>query len=151
MNIRPANLDDLPALLKLQKLAFQSEADLYPETEIAPMRQTLLELSEEFAQYTTLIAEQDGEPVGSVRGQIVDGSGEIGRLMVHPAWRGQGWGKRLMREMEAVLNVPRYTLFTGERSLGNLKLYQSLGYVQSGQFKAGPIGMIELTKPGVLA
>jgi len=151
MNIRPAQLDDLPALLKLQHLAFQSEAELYPETEIAPMRQTLPELVEAFAQYTMLVAEEGGEPIGSVRGQVVGGSGKIGRLMVHPAWRNQGCGKRLIREIETALGVPTYILFTGERSLGNLKLYESLGYVRSRQFEAGPLVMIELTKTGALA
>ena len=63
IQIRPANVADLPALLKLQKLAFRSEAALYPETEIPPMRQTLPELEREFSQYTTLCAEQGGEPV----------------------------------------------------------------------------------------
>lgn len=148
MNIQPANVDDLPALLELQKLAFQSEAELYPETEIAPMRQTLPELVQEFAHYTTLIAEQGGELVGSVRGQVVNGRGEIGRLMVQPARRGQGLGRRLMREIETALDVQTFRLFTGECSLSNLRLYESLGYIQSGQFEAGSIGMVELTKSG---
>ncbi|WP_161883712.1 GNAT family N-acetyltransferase [Deinococcus alpinitundrae] len=151
MNIRLANADDLPALLRLQKLAFQSEAERYPETEIAPMRQTLPELVKEFPKYTMLVAEQGGEPIGSVRGRVVNGRGEIGRLMVHPTWRAQGWGKCLMREIEAALDVTNYILFTGEQSVGNLKLYESLGYVRSGQFKAGPLVMVELTKTGVLA
>ncbi len=150
--LRAAAVTDLPALLSLQQLAFQSEAALYPETVILPLRQTLPELTGEFAQYITLLAEQDGELIGSVRGRVVggpgmvDSTGEIGRLMVHPAWRRRGLGHRLMREMEAALNAQAFKLFTGERSLSNLRLYHSLGYVQSGQFEAGAINMMELKK-----
>ncbi|AZI42224.1 GNAT family N-acetyltransferase [Deinococcus psychrotolerans] len=148
--IRTATVDDLPALFALQHLAFQSEAELYPETVISPMRQTLPELESEFSQFETLIAEEDGKLIGSVRGQMVSECGEIGRLMVRPEWRGRGLGRRLVQEMELALGVQTFRLFTGERSLSNLRLYESLGYVRGGQFASGPISLVELTKTGVV-
>ncbi len=148
--IRPATLDDLPALLALQRLAFESEAALYPEVAIPPMRQTLAELRAEFPAFVTLVAEQNGQLLGSVRGTVVNGSGEIGRLMVHPEARRQKLGRRLMQEIERELSTPSFSLFTGERSLNNLKLYAALGYRQSGQHRDGPVVMIELTKAATL-
>ncbi|AWN23177.1 GNAT family N-acetyltransferase [Deinococcus irradiatisoli] len=148
MRIRQAHPEDLPALLTLQQLAFQSEAALYPEAVIPPLRQTLAELGAEFPAFLTLVAEQNGQIVGSVRGRVLGSNGEIGRLMVHPAVRRRGLGRRLLGEIERALGTTTLSLFTGERSLDNLNLYAALGYVQSGQHQAEPIGMIELTKPG---
>lgn len=150
MKIRLATTDDLPALLALQHLAFQSEAELYPETVISPMRQMLPELEGEFAHFRTLVAEESGDLTGSVRGRVMGGCGEIGRLMVHPLKRGKGLGRRLLQEMEAALGVQTFKLFTGERSLSNLRLYDSLGYVRGGQVASGPISLVELTKSGVV-
>ena len=63
---------------------------------------------------------------------IKDDACAIGRLIVHPDYQRQGLGTRLMNEIESQFpNAQRYTLFTGHKSDGNIRLYQRLGYAQT--------------------
>jgi Predicted acetyltransferase len=131
MHIIEAESSDLPAILELQYLAFQSEAELLGKRDIPPLKQTLNELEAESRQGTILKAENDaGEIIGSVRGRVEERTLFIGKLMVHPRWRRQGLGARLLRAMEDHCPAGRYELFTSSLSLGNLNLYQRLGYTR---------------------
>jgi ribosomal protein S18 acetylase RimI-like enzyme len=50
-------------------------------------------------------------------------------LIVHPEFQNRGLGKQLMGAIEArFAGARRYELFTSERSLRNISLYQKLGY-----------------------
>jgi len=128
-SIQPASLADAPAILELQRLAYQSEAALYDDYTIAPLTQTLAELEADFQQQFYLKAMLDGTIVGAIRGYEQDGTCFIGRLIVHPDQQNRGLGTQLLRALEAHFNtVQRYELFTGDRSERNLHLYQKLGY-----------------------
>ena len=49
--------------------------------------------------------------------------------MVLPAFQRRGIGRRLMHAIEAEFpSAERFELFTGARSAGNIRLYESLGY-----------------------
>lgn len=48
--IQKAQKEDLEEILKLQYLAYQSEAKLFGDMNIPPLKQTIEELGEEFAQ-----------------------------------------------------------------------------------------------------
>lgn len=127
--ILPAEPADAEAILELQRLAYQTEAELYDDWSLPPLTQTLEQLREEFAQKTFLKTCREGRLVGSVRAACQEGTCAIGRLVVHPGCRRQGLGTRLMQEIEAAFPAAeRYELFTGTRSEGNLRLYESLGY-----------------------
>jgi hypothetical protein len=80
--IQPAILSDAPAILDLQRLAYQSEAALYDDYTIQPLTQTLTELEEDFQQQFYLKATLDGTIVGAVRAYEQDGTCFIGRLIV---------------------------------------------------------------------
>lgn len=58
---------------------------------------------------------------------------EIGRLSVAPDQQGQGLGTRLLAAVEDRLppSVATLRLFTGEHSVGNLRLYARLGYQET--------------------
>lgn len=121
---------DAAAILALQKLAFLDEAELYQDFAIAPLTQTLAEMERDMARLTVLKATVNGKIVGSVRGKVEGAVGCIGRLVVAPEFRRKGLGTRLMQEMERRL-APRCELleiFTGHRSLSNIRLYERLGY-----------------------
>ena len=93
------------------------------------MTQTLEEIRDEFEDKVFLIAEVDGEIVGSVRAFVEDGTCYIGRLVVHPDSQNQGIGTKLMGEIEKEFSaVRRYELFTGHRSENSLHLYRKCGY-----------------------
>jgi len=124
-----ADIGDAEEILALQKLAYQSEAALVGDYSIPPLTQTLEDLQGCFGEWTILKIVQGRRIVGSVRGMVQDGTGHIGRLIVHPSYQRRGLGTRLMQEIESRLRVAtRLELFTGEKSKGNIRLYERLGY-----------------------
>ena len=116
-------------LLELQKLAYQSEAAIYDDWSIPPLTQTLDEIKKELNEMTFLKVCDSGKLIGSVRGSVHDGTCGIGRLIVHPDFQYKGIGTHLMAAIEAEFpNVHRFELFTGSKSMGNIHLYEKLGY-----------------------
>jgi GNAT superfamily N-acetyltransferase len=129
MVITQATLADAEEILALQKLAYQSEAALYQDYAIAPLTQTLTEITAEFHTRRFLKAVTDGCIRGSVRAYQEDGTCNIGRLIVHPAYQNLGLGSQLMSKIEGCFpDARRYELFTGHLSERNLYLYRKLGY-----------------------
>src|SRR5437879_951203 len=52
--------------------------------------------------------------------------------MVHPRHQRQGIGGRLMQTIESMFpEAAKFELFTGNRSEGNIRLYERLGYHSS--------------------
>jgi GNAT superfamily N-acetyltransferase len=147
-----ATLSDAAEILRLQQLAFQSEADFYQDQNLPAMTQTLAAMQQDIAQLIVLKLVKDGVIVASVRGQCIAHCAHISRLIVHPNWQGQGLGRRLMQSIEAQFkDGQRYTLFTGARSLRNIAFYQSLGYVISGEeIISAHLTLAILSKPAQL-
>ncbi|MEU9043365.1 MULTISPECIES: GNAT family N-acetyltransferase [unclassified Kitasatospora] len=134
--ISAAAVEDAEQILKLQYLGYQSEAELYGDWAIEPLTQSLESLRAELAEQHFLVARLGDEVVGTVRGRVeADGVGRIGRLVVHPRMQRHGLGGRLLDALERRLAeespVSAYRLFTGHRSLGNLRLYARQGYRQT--------------------
>jgi GNAT superfamily N-acetyltransferase len=129
--IESASETAAPAILALQKRAYESEARLYGDWSIPPLTQTLESLRAEFADSTVLEAREGEVLLGSVRAREAGGTCHIGRLIVEPAKQGHGIGTRLMREIESAFPAARrFELFTGSRSEANLRLYERLGYTR---------------------
>lgn len=120
---------DAEEILALQRIAYQSEAMIYPDITLPPMTQTLEEMAAQILTITVLKAMAEDEIVGSVRAELTDSVCRIGRLIVSPACQGQGIGSMLMTAVEqAFSQADRFELFTGEKSLANLKFYKNRGY-----------------------
>ena len=130
MFIEQAKVEDAEEILKLQKLAYQSEAEIYSDYSIAPLTQSIREIEAEFEKQIFLKASaDDGKIVGSIRAYERQGTCFIGRLIVHPAFQNQGIGTSLMHEIERRFEqARRFELFTGQRSAKNLHLYRKEGY-----------------------
>jgi ribosomal protein S18 acetylase RimI-like enzyme len=129
MIITAASPADAGAVLALQKLAYQSEARLYNDFSIPPLRQTLEDLQREFALKIVLKATLAGEIIGSVRGYQRGDTCYVERLIVHPDHQGRGLGTALMGRLEGAFpGARRAELFTGHKSLRNIRLYERLGY-----------------------
>ena len=93
------------------------------------MKQTIEEVIEEFHNGIILkMVTADGNIIGSVRANKQNGTAYIGKLMVHPDFRGRGFGRTLLSEIERYFKGSRYELFTSTRSRENIKLYQKAGY-----------------------
>ncbi len=130
MTIVQATVADAPAILHLQRLAYQSEARIYNDYGIPPLTQSPAGIETEFANRVFLKATtDDGAIVGSVRAYEQAGTCFIGRLIVHPDHQGRGIGAALMREIESrFCHVQRFELFTGHKSERNIRFYERLGY-----------------------
>lgn len=129
MKIERATISDAKEILVLQRLAYQSEAEIYKDFTIPPMVQTLEGLEKDFGNQFFLKALMDGKIIGSVRAYEKDGTCSIGRLIVHPDFQNQGIRKKLMNEIEKIfITCQRFELFTGDRNGRNIYLYQKLGY-----------------------
>ncbi|WP_327675804.1 GNAT family N-acetyltransferase [Kitasatospora sp. NBC_00458] len=153
--ISTAEAEDAEQILKLQYLGYQTEAELYGDWAIEPLTQSLESLRAELTEQHFLVARLGGEIVGTVRGRLgPDGVGRIGRLVVHPRMQRHGLGGRLLEALERRLAedgaVTAYRLFTGHRSLGNLRLYARQGYRQTAVEKvSGRLSLVRLEKAAV--
>ena len=131
MMITQADRADLEQILKLQYLAYQSEAKLLNDYSIPPLKQTFEKISREYEKSIFLKAvDENGNIIGSVRTFIDNDTAYIGRLIVHPARQGQGVGTKLLHAIEQECSVGRHELFTSDKSIRNIRLYERLGYVR---------------------
>jgi ribosomal protein S18 acetylase RimI-like enzyme len=138
MRIERAERGDLPEILRLQYLAYQSEAALFGTQDIPPLKQTPGEVEAEYERGIILkMLGESGTIIGSVRAYEKDGTAYIGKLMVHPDYRRRGFGTRLLREIEACFPQCRYELFTSTRSADNIALYVRNGYREFSRRAAG--------------
>ncbi len=127
--IKKAQKGDLEEILKLQFLAYQSEAKLFGNMDFPPLKQTIEEVYDEFQKGTILKAVDDGGVIiGSVRAYQDSRTVYIGKLMVHPKMQKKGIGTKLLLEIENKYPNQRYELFTSTRSEKNIALYRKLGY-----------------------
>lgn len=130
VTIKRAEQDDLQAMLDLQYLAQQSEAKLFNDPDIPPLKQSLLDVVNEYQKGTILKAEDEsGNIIGSVRAYSENGTAYIGKLIVHPEKQGRGIGTKLLLYIEKEYPGCRYELFTSTRSKKNISLYERLGYM----------------------
>jgi ribosomal protein S18 acetylase RimI-like enzyme len=147
--IVPAELDDAPAILELQRQAYQAEALLYNDWSIPPLTQSLAQLKDEFQESVVLKAVSGTSLLGSVRGRAADGVAHIGRLIVAPTAQRRGIGTTLLRGIESAFpHVQRFELFTGSKSEGNIRLYRTHGYVISHERVLSPsVTLVYMSKP----
>ncbi len=130
LTISPATIHDAEEILELQKLAYQSEAEIYGDFLLSPLKQTLPELKADFHNKYFLKAVMSGKIVGSVRGYLEGTTCHLSRLIVHPNYQNQGIGRQLMAEVEKhfLPSAERFELFTSHKSRRNIFLYQKMGY-----------------------
>jgi len=133
--IGKAEYSDLKDILSLQKTAFLSEAELYDNYDIEPLTQTINSIENDFKTHIFLKAEYQNKIIGSVK---IKDNGEfcwIGKLMVIPGYRNKGIGRKLMLAAEKIYpKGKQFILFTGYKSINNIKLYESIGYTKSEEF-----------------
>jgi N-acetylglutamate synthase-like GNAT family acetyltransferase len=113
----------------LQKKAYQSEARLNDDWTLPPLTETLPEIISEFETKVFLKAVCANRIIGSVRATLDSSTCQVGRLIVHPDYQGKGIGTSLMSKIVAAFSqAERFELFTGTKSINNIRFYQKLGY-----------------------
>ncbi len=121
---------DAPEILALQKIVYQNEAELYDDWSLTPLKQTLEEMRRDFETKVFIKAVVGAKIIGSVRGYMVEDTGHVTRLIVHPYFWRQGIGKRLVEEIESCFpQAKRFETFMGHKSRHTMEPYQMLGYV----------------------
>jgi ribosomal protein S18 acetylase RimI-like enzyme len=129
VDISRARIDDLQEILAIQRLAYRIEAKLYDDYQIPPLIETFEDLKDKFANHTFLKATADGKIIGTVRVRQEGNTCHVSRLAVHPDFQNQGVATKLLIEAERMFPVcGRFELFTGDRSVRNIRLYEKLGY-----------------------
>jgi ribosomal protein S18 acetylase RimI-like enzyme len=148
--IADASVDDAESILALQKAAYEREARRYDDWTIPPMIETLGSVRDQIAQHVVLKAVMDGRLVGSVRGVATDGVCEVCRLSVDPGLQRRGIGSALIAAVEARFpDIEAFELFTGNRSVENLRLYDRHGYRHARTMVLSPaVSLVYLRKPG---
>ena len=137
--IVPAHLDDAPAILAMQRLAFEPEARACQVWEIPPLQETVEGIREHIRVATVLKAMEGDRMLGSIRGIVTDGTCLIRVLMVAPDAQGRGLGARLLKAIEdAHPQVERFELTTNMIMVGNVRFYLSHGYEVVEQVQHGP-------------
>ena len=106
-------------------------------------------MREQIAQHVVLKAIVDGRLAGSVRGVVTDGVCEVCRLSVDPALQRRGIGSALLAAIEQRFpGIEAFELFTGNRSVENLRLYDRHGYRHARTKVLSPaVSLVFLRKP----
>jgi len=148
-----ADETDAPEILALQKIAYQSEIELYGDDSLPALQQTLEDLLNDFerqpARETSVLGARhervetgvdtdhivflkavvNGKIIGSIRGYVIDHTAYLSRMIVHPYFRRRGIGRRLLTEMERVFpDVTRFEAKTGHQSKRNIFQLEKVGY-----------------------
>ena len=124
-----ATVANAEEILCLQKLSYKSKAELFGDFNIPPLLQTIDEIKEEFERLTFLKTVCEEMIIGSVRTYFENDTCFIGKLIVHPGYQNRGIGSELLNSAENLFpNAKRYELFTSDKSLRNLYLYEKHGY-----------------------
>lgn len=138
-------------VLTLQRAAYVSEAILYQTTSLAPLSQTLEQLEEELANERVIaLGVRAGDRlIGAVRLRIEGDRAHLGRLVVAPDVQGSGVGTELLMAVDRFLpsQVRTVELFTGDKSMANIRLYERMGYVETRREGAGDFDLVFLERP----
>lgn len=130
-HIEVAQKQDLKAILALQHTAFADEAKRIGKMDIEPMTQDLQSIEKELkTQMILKCSLENGEIIGSVRGFTQEDTTYIRKLFVNPKYRKKGIASALIRTLCSKLAAKRYEIFTSEKSLENIALYEKLGFAR---------------------
>lgn len=147
IRIEPADVSEASQILEIQKAAFRYEAEIYDRDDLPPVRQTLESMIEDFDKYDFFKASYNREIIGSVRALVIGDTCYIGRLIVLPSYHKRGIGSRLMDSLEQKYAGCRFELFTGKKSLDNIRFYSKRGYTIYDEFsEADNIVLVKMEK-----
>lgn len=141
---------DAGELFTMQRAAYVSEAAAHADFLLPPLTQTLAEVRADLAapDVLTFGVRDAGRLIGAVRLHRSGAAVELGRLMVVPDRQGEGLGTALLAFAETVFpDAVEIRLFTGDRSLSNIRLYERTGYRETGRTPEAGYELIHFVKP----
>lgn len=157
LEIRAARLDDGPAIGSLTEAAYRADGYLDGGSDYATV---LLDGPRRVREATVLLAERDGELVGTVTVTTTGqpwaevaraGELEVRMLAVSPSHRRQGIAEALMAAADSHAReqgLYRVVLCTGTSMYGAQRLYEHLGFERLPERDWTPVPGIELISYG---
>jgi tRNA (guanine37-N1)-methyltransferase len=149
LEVRLATRGDAGELFTLTRACWLQELWANPGVVIPALEESFEEALRGLEDWTTFVALAGGRIVGSTRGKVVgDGTvWDVGRVMVAPDLQGRGLGRYLLEVAEgaAPAEVTTYELWTGAKSVDNIRMYKKAGYRLQGP-APDPPGAVILTK-----
>ena len=158
--VRPATEADAPAIHRVTRAAFEVYGnDVRMPAAITALRETEEDVRRlvrtDQSGVRVLVAEVEGDVVGSVRYQDIGGIGYLSRFAVRPDLQRGGIGRALVQAVEdacRAMGLPAIALHTSSRMSGLVHFYYRAGYfIHSTNDERGYIRALfvrELGEPG---
>lgn len=125
--------------------AFEVRREVFVQEQgVSPDR----EIDEHEDAATHLIARDDGTAIGTARLRALDdATGKVERVAVRQAYRGEGWGRRLMERVEVLAAERGFERLVLHSQTAVEGFYEMLGYrTTSGVFEDAGIPHVEMAK-----
>jgi len=137
--IVPALLEDAPALLAMQRIAFEPEAQACQDRDIPPLQESVDTVREHIRTATVLKAVDGERLLGAIRGLVTGDTCLIRVLVVAPQAQDRDLDARLLRAIEdAHPQAARFELTTNMIMPRNVRFYLSHGYELVEQIQHSP-------------
>ena len=137
MDLIKADVKDDELIWEMQKSAFAELFAKYGDVQTSPVNEPLEKVTARLKQGFTFyyIIKVDSELVGAVR--VVDrkdGSPKrISPIFILNEYRRKGFARMAIMEVEKIHGANNWELETILQEEGNCRLYESLGYIQTGK------------------
>jgi GNAT superfamily N-acetyltransferase len=124
-----ARPEDADAILAIQKVAFEPEAQACNVWEIPPLMESVEGIRDHICTATVLKAMDGDRIVGAIRGIVTGSTCLVRVLVVTPQAQGRGIGAMLLQAIEAAHpEVERFELNTNMVMARNVRFYLCHGY-----------------------
>ena len=133
--LAPVPMSEAETLWEMQKRSFAELLERYRDYDTNPACETLARVREKLAQPgRTFYYICEGETrVGAIAVVEAQGRKRISPLFVLPEYRGRGFAQAALREAERLHGSGGWALDTILEEEGNCRLYEKMGYHQTGQ------------------
>jgi ribosomal protein S18 acetylase RimI-like enzyme len=145
VSLRQATAADVPRLTELVRAAYEH----YVPRIGGPPRPMTDDYAEAVRRHRVMVAERDGEILGLAVLGVGDEGFFVDNVAVDPSHQGTGVGRELLEHAEVAARDAGFDsiyLFTHERMVENLALYERIGYVEYDRRPAGDARIVYLRK-----
>lgn len=140
--VRLANYEDIEDIMSITREAFMKYKLMANVEHVDALSETYNDVKRDIDTKIVLIALSDGEPVGSVRVEILpDKTALLTRFAVKVTSQNNGIGKSIMNLVDRIMikkNIRRICLYTGSKVTPLIRFYYGRGfYIESTENSRG--------------